>query len=149
MARSRTSEARGRTIRLRIDTFFAKWCAFSGSRRCCIRSHSALGLHQKWGSRGRPIQSVQSSVQSFSSVQYKDSVLPPAGKLGEVIPTPGIQRSGLVGAGERSKARNPRSGGETDVLSTALHRPEHALSRPEAPFAPPWPARFHRITELN
>ncbi len=74
MARSRTSEARGRTSRLRVDTFFAKWCAFSGSRWCCIRSHSALGLHQKWVSRRRPIQ----SVQSFSSVQSKSRTFPPA-----------------------------------------------------------------------
>ena len=69
VARSGTSEARRRTLRLHIDTFFAKWCAFGGSRWCCIRSHSALGLHQKWGSRGRPIQSIQfSSVFQFSSV---------------------------------------------------------------------------------
>ena len=64
MARIHTSEARGRTLRLRTDTFFAKWRAFSGSRWCCIRSHSALGLHQKWGSQRRPIQ-FNLSVQSF------------------------------------------------------------------------------------
>ncbi len=79
VGRSRTSEVRGRTQHLHIDTCYVKRCAFHGTRRCCIRFEIVFGFVEirKFGAVPfQSVSSVQFSSVQFSSVQFSYAMEP-------------------------------------------------------------------------